>query len=171
MATVTFQGTPIRLAGDLPRPGQPLPPFRLTAGDLSEVDAASFRGRVVLMSIVPSLDTPVCATSARRFNEEVGRLPGLALLNISADLPFAQGRVCSTDGLAHVVPLSTFRSPSFGTTYGVRIEEGPLTGLLARAVLVAGRDGVITYAELVPEITQEPDYAAAMAAAEAVAAH
>ena len=166
MATVTFKGSPIRISGELPAPGQAAPPFRLTAADLSEKGVESFTGKVKVLSIVPSLDTSVCATSARKFNEAVARLHDVVLINVSADLPFAQKRFCDADGLAHVVTLSTFRNPAFGESYGIRIEEGPLAGLLARAVLVLDRANRVVYAELVPEIAKEPDYASALAAAE-----
>ncbi len=169
MTTVTFKGTPVRIAGDLPSVGQAAPPVRLTAADLSEKGFESFTGKVKVLSIVPSLDTSVCAVSARKFNEAVARLRDVVLLNVSADLPFAQKRFCDADGLAHVVTLSTFRNPAFGEAYGVRIEEGPLAGLLARAVLVLDRANRVVHAQLVPEIAQEPDYAATLAAAEKAA--
>lgn len=169
MATVTFKGTPVRLSGELPAAGQAAPPFRLTAADLSEKGLESFTGKVKVLSIVPSLDTSVCATSARKFNEAVARLRDVVLINVSADLPFAQKRFCDADGLTHVVTLSSFRNPAFGQVYGVRIEEGPLAGLLARAVLVLDHANRIVYAELVPEIAKEPDYPAALHAAEKAA--
>lgn len=166
MSTVSFKGAAVRLAGELPAVGHVAPPFRLTAADLSEKGLDAFTGRVKILSIVPSLDTSVCATSARRFNEAVARLQEAVLLNISADLPFAQKRFCDADGLSHIVTLSTFRSPKFGTDYGVRIEEGPLAGLLTRAVIVLDRSNGVVHVELVPEIAREPDYDTALAAAE-----
>jgi thiol peroxidase len=166
MTTVTFKGTPVRIAGELPAVGHAAPPFRLTAADLSEKGLESFTGKVKVMSIVQSLDTSVCATSARKFNEAIARLRDVVLINVSADLPFAQKRVCDADGLTNVVTLSTFRNPAFGEAYGVRIEAGPLAGLLARAVLVLDRANLVVHAQLVPEIAQEPDYAAPLAAAE-----
>ncbi|MBM4153470.1 MAG: thiol peroxidase [Lentisphaerae bacterium] len=169
MATVTFKGTPVRLSGELPAAGQAARPFHLTAADLSEKGLESFTGKVKVLSIVPSLDTSVCATSARKFNEAVGRLRDVVLINVSADLPFAQKRFCDADGLTHVVTLSCFRNPAFGQAYGVRIEEGPLTGLLARAVLVLDHANRIVHSELVPEIAKEPDYAKALHAAEKAA--
>ncbi len=169
MATVTLNGTPCRLAGELPAVGTVAPSFRLTAADLSDVGLEQFAGRVKLLNIVPSLDTSVCATSARRFHEALARLPEVVLLNISADLPFAQKRFCDAGGLSRIVTLSTFRSPAFGADYGVRIENGPLAGLMARAVLVLSRDNLVVHAQLVPEITREPDYDAALAAAETAA--
>ncbi len=167
MATVTFQGTPCRLAGELPAVGAAAPPFRLTASDLSDLTLDHFAGHVKLLNIVPSLDTSVCAASARRFHEALAKFPGVVLLNISADLPFAQKRFCDAGGLGRIVPLSTFRSPAFGEDYGVRIEEGPLAGLMARAVVVLSRHDRVQYVELVPELTQEPDYDAALAAVQA----
>ncbi|MCX7818299.1 MAG: thiol peroxidase [Kiritimatiellae bacterium] len=170
MATVTFKGSPYRLVGELPAVGSAAPPFRLTAADLSDVGLEHFGSHVKLLNIVPSLDTPVCATSARHFHEALGRLPGVLLLNISADLPFAQKRFCDAGRLDRIITLSTFRSPVFGTAYGVQIEEGPLAGLMARAVLVLSRENRVVHAELVPEITREPDYDAALRAAEKAAA-
>lgn len=169
MATVKFKGTPIRLSGDLPAVGQVAPPFLLAAADLSEKGLDAFTGKLKILSIVPSLDTSVCATSARRFNETVVRIPGAVVINISADLPFAQKRFCDADGLAHIVTLSTFRAPTFGSDYGVRIEEGLLAGLMARAVLVLDQDNRVVYSELVPEVAQEPDYDSALAAVARVA--
>lgn len=166
MVTVTLNGTPCRLAGELPAVGAVAPPFQLTAADLSDVGLDRFAGRVKLLNIVPSLDTSVCATSARRFHEALERWPDVVLLNISADLPFAQKRFCDAGGLNRIVTLSTFRSHAFGTDYGVRIEDGPLAGLMARAVLVLSRDNRVVHAQLVPEITREPDYDAALAAVE-----
>ncbi len=170
MATVTFKGSPVRLAGELPSVGSVAPPFCLAAADLADVEPSRFAGKVCILSIVPSLDTSVCAASARRFNEAAGRLRDTLVINISMDLPFAQKRFCDAEKLAHIVTLSAFRSPEFGRAYGVRIEEGPLAGLLARAVLVVGRDGRVVHSQLVPEIAQEPDYEAALAAARAAAA-
>ncbi len=165
MAQVTFKGGPVRLAGEFPSVGQAAPPFQLTAADLSEKGLDAFTGKVKVLSIVPSLDTSVCATSARKFNEAVARLGDVVLINVSADLPFAQKRFCDADNLARVVTLSTFRSPKFGENYGVRIAEGPLAGLLARAVVVLDRANRVVHAQLVPEIAQEPDYDTALAAA------
>lgn len=167
MATTAFKGNPVRTAGDLPATGRPAPAFNLTRADLSEATLATYAGKVKILNLVPSLDTPVCAASARRFNTEIAGLGGAVVLNVSADLPFAQKRFCESEGLRSVESLSTFRSPGFGTAYGARIEGGPLSGLLARAVLVLDRSDRVVYAQLVPEITQEPDYAAALAAAKA----
>lgn len=162
MSKVTFKGTPIQLAGSFPAIGQAAPGFKLAAGDLSDKQLEDFQGKTKILNIVPSLDTPVCAISARKFNEAVSARDNVVLLNISADLPFAQGRFCETNALRNIVPLSTFRSPSFGVDYGVQIAEGPLAGLLARAVVVLDAANSVTYTELVPEIAQEPNYDAAM---------
>lgn len=164
MSKVTFKGTPIDISGDLPAVGHKAPDFKLAGADLSDVSLADFGGKTKILNIVPSLDTPVCALSAIKFSEEVARRKNVALLNISADLPFAQKRFCESHKLDNVAALSTFRSPSFGQDYGVGILAGPLAGLMSRAVVVLdGNDGVI-YAEQVPEIAREPDYAAALEA-------
>lgn len=162
MSKVTFKGTPVEIAGELPAVGRKAPDFRLTAADLSEVGLADFRGKAKILNIVPSLDTPVCAVSARKFSEEVASRKNVALLNISADLPFAQKRFCESNRLANVVTLSTFRSAAFGKDYGVRIAAGPLAGLMSRAVVVLDGQDKVIYAQQVPEIAQEPDYAAAL---------
>lgn len=165
MATITFKGTPIQTAGTLPKPGTKAPAFALAAADLSDIGLAAFAGKKKILNIVPSLDTPVCALSAQAFNREVGALKDVVLLNISADLPFAQKRFCDSNDLTHIVNLSTFRSPAFGKDYGVVITTGPLAGLMSRAVLVLDKTDTVIYAEQVPEIAQEPNYAAALFAA------
>lgn len=164
MAMITFKGSPLRTVGTLPAAGSMAPDFKLVGADLKDVSLNDFKGARKILNIVPSLDTPVCAVSAGKFNAEVARMSGVVLLNISADLPFAQKRFCDSQSLKNVVTLSTFRSPEFGKTYGVQIAEGPLAGLMSRAVLVLDADNRIVWAEQVPEIAQEPDYAAAMAA-------
>ncbi|MGL1936960.1 MAG: thiol peroxidase [Fibrobacterales bacterium] len=146
--------------GELPVVGSVAPALTLVAGDLSEKSLGDFAGKKKLLNIVPSLDTAVCATSARKFNESAAS-DSVVVLVISADLPFAQGRFCSTEGIENVTALSTFRS-SFGKDYGVEIVEGPLTGLTARAVVVLDEDNKVIYSEQVPEITQEPNYDAAL---------
>ncbi len=163
MATITFKGNPVQTAGALPREGMVAPAFKLAAADLADVGLDAFQGKKVL-NIVPSLDTPVCALSAQRFNREAGALPDTVIVNISADLPFAQKRFCESHSLQNVVNLSTFRSPEFGKTYGVAIVSGPLAGLMSRAVLVLGKDNKVIYAEQVPEIAQEPNYEAVLLA-------
>jgi thiol peroxidase len=165
MATVTFKGSPVRTAGALPAVGRPAPDFELATGDLGRYTLANGRGQWLILNIFPSVDTSVCATSVRRFNQEAAALPNVRVLCVSMDLPFAQGRFCGAEGIRNVTPLSAFRSPAFGRAYGVLIEDSPLAGLLARAVVVVDPAGVVRHAELVPEIASEPDYAAALRAA------
>jgi thiol peroxidase len=162
MATITFKGAPIQTAGNLPKAGQQAPAFTLTGGDLSDVGLPQFAGKIKILNIVPSLDTPVCALSAQRFNKEVAALPDAVVLTISADLPFAQKRFCDSQGLKNVVNLSTLRAPAFGKDYGVVITTGPLAGLMSRAVLVLDKHDKVIYAEHVAEIAQEPNYEAAL---------
>lgn len=164
MATVTFKGNPVQTSGNLPARGSSAPDFKLARTDLADVSLQDFAGKKKILNIVPSLDTGVCATSAKKFNEAVSTLQGVALLNISADLPFAAGRFCESNSLKNVVALSTFRSPDFAKAYGVGIVSGPLAGLTARAVVVLDAGNKVLYTQLVPEIAQEPDYAAALAA-------
>jgi thiol peroxidase len=164
MATITLKGNAINTAGQLPAVGSVLPPFTLVKTDLSEASLADFAGKKLVLNIFPSLDTPVCASSVRRFNQEAASLGDTVVLCISADLPFAHGRFCVAEGLEQVVPLSVFRSPEFGQSYGLVIVDGPLKGLLSRAVIVADAAGKVVYAEQVPEIVQEPDYTKALAA-------
>jgi thiol peroxidase len=165
MATVTLKGNPIHTNGDLPAAGAPAPDFKLTGTDLKDVSLADFKGKKKILNIVPSLDTPTCATSTRKFNESGGKLPNTVVLVISADLPFAMKRFCTTEGLSNVVSLSMIRGKGFAKTYGVLIEDGPLAGLSARAVVVVDENDKVVYRELVPEIGQEPNYDAALAAA------
>jgi thiol peroxidase len=162
MAQVTLKGTPFPTSGNLPTTGLMAPSFALTKSDLSACGLEAFAGKTVVLNVFPSIDTPVCAASVRRFNEAASTLDNTVVLCISADLPFAHTRFCEGEGLKNVIPLSTFRSPSFGANYGLTITEGPLAGLMARAVLIIDASGKIAYTELVPEITQEPDYAAAL---------
>ena len=164
MATITLKGNPIHTSGELPAPGATAPDFKLTKADLADVGLKDFAGQKKILNVVPSLDTGVCATSAKKFNEAIAKLTGVVLLNVSADLPFAAGRFCESNGLKNVVALSTFRSPDFAKAYGVAIVDGPLAGLTARAVVVLDAQNKVRHAELVPEIAQEPDYAAALAA-------
>jgi thiol peroxidase len=164
MAQVTFKGTPIRTNGELPAVGAKAPDFKLTGTDLKDVSLADFKGKKKILNIVPSLDTSVCATSTRRFNEAAGKLPNTVVLVVSADLPFAAKRFCTTEGLQNVVPLSLMRGKEFAEDYGVLLEDGPLAGLTARAVVVLGENDKVVYRQLVPEIAQEPDYDKALAA-------
>ncbi len=164
MATVTFKGDPIRLSGELPAVGSKAPDFRLIAGDLTEINLADLRGRKHVLNIVPSLDTPTCAASARHFNQRVSAYPDTAILAISADLPFAQKRFCEVEGISHVRPLSMMRDKQFARDYGVLIESGALAGLTARAVVVLDAEGTVLYTQLVSELADEPDYEAVVAA-------
>ena len=164
MAQVTFQGNAIDTVGTLPAVGSAAPDFTLVKTDLSEVTLADFKGKNVVLNIFPSVDTPVCAASVRKFNETAGQKDNTVVLCVSADLPFAHGRFCETDGLKDVIPASVFRSPEFGQAYGVTMETAPLTGLLSRAVVIVNGDGNVVYAQQVPEITEEPDYESALAA-------
>ncbi len=165
MATITLKGNPIHTRGELPAVGAKAPGFRLTGADLSEVLLSDFDGKAKVLTMAPSLDTDVCAATARRFNQEAGALDETVVLQISADLPFAQQRFCTSEGLSNVIPLSTFRSPEFGEDYGVVITDGPLAGLISRAVVVLDRENRVVYTEQVPEIGQEPDYERALQAA------
>lgn len=164
MAQVTFKGNPVKTAGAVPATGAKAPAFTLAGKDLSDVKLADFAGKKVVLNIFPSIDTPVCAMSVRRFNAEAASLGDTVVLCISADLPFAHGRFCSVEGLEKVVPCSVFRSPEFGKDYGVVIAEGPLRGLLSRAVVIVDGAGQVVYTEHVAEITNEPDYEAALRA-------
>lgn len=163
MAQITLKGNAINTVGTLPANGSAAPAFTLTAGDLSEKTLADYAGKSLVLNIFPSLDIPVCATSVRKFNE-LAAGAGATVLCISADLPFAQGRFCSAEGIENVVNLSTFRNPTFGDDYGVRIVDGPMAGVMSRAIVVVDADGNVVHSEQVPEIVQEPDYDAAMAA-------
>lgn len=164
MATVTFQGNPVETSGSLPSVGAKAPDFSLVKGDLSEATMATFAGKKLVLNIFPSIDTGVCATSVRKFNEQAAKCENTVVLCISADLPFAQGRFCGAEGIENVTMLSTFRSPKFGKDFGVVITGGALEGLMSRAVVVIGTDGNVKYTEQVSEITNEPDYDAALAA-------
>jgi thiol peroxidase len=164
MAQITFKGNPITTQGDLPKVGSPAPDFTLTKTDLSDVALSDFKGKRVVLNIFPSVDTPVCATSVRRFNQEASKLENSVVLCVSRDLPFAHARFCGAEGLNEVVSASDFRTGSFGERYGVAIAEGPLKGLLSRAVVIVDEKGTVVYTQQVPEIAEEPDYAAALAA-------
>jgi thiol peroxidase len=164
MATITLKGNPINTNGALPAVGAAAPDFTLTTVDLGGVGLDAFAGKTVVLNIFPSIDTPVCAASVRRFNAELDKLGNVAVLCASADLPFAHKRFCGAEGLERVQSVSDLRDKGFGERYGVKIVDGPLAGLLARAVVVI-KGGKIAYTELVPEIAQEPNYDAAIAAA------
>ena len=162
MTKITFKGNPVNTGGSLPDVGSLAPDFSLVKTDLSELKLSDLKGKNVVLNIFPSLDTGVCATSVRRFNKEASSLNNTTVLCISADLPFAAGRFCGAEGLENVVTLSTFRDSSFADKYGVLMTDGPLHGLLARAVVVVNSEGKVVYTELVPEIAQEPDYESAI---------
>jgi thiol peroxidase len=165
MATVTLKGNPVEVAGTFPQPGQKAAGFILVAKDLKDVSLADYAGKRKVLNIVPSLDTAVCATSTRKFNEKAGGLTNTVVLVISADLPFAAGRFCAAEGLNNVTTLSTLRGGrDFKQAYGVDLASGPLAGVCARAVVVLDEADKVLHAELVPEITQEPNYEAALAA-------
>ena len=163
MAQVTLKGNPINVDGQLPQKGQQAPAFSLVGGDLSDVTLASLSGKRKVLNIFPSIDTPTCATSVRKFNVEASKLPNTVVLCISADLPFAQKRFCGAEGLDNVVNLSTMRGASFLQDYGVAIANGPLAGVAARAVVVLDENDKVLHSELVGEIADEPNYAAAIA--------
>ncbi|MBQ8674149.1 MAG: thiol peroxidase [Bacteroides sp.] len=164
MATTNFKGSPVRLIGELIKPGSIAPDFELVKTDLTSFRLRELAGKNVLLNIFPSLDTEVCAMSVRKFNQLAARLPNTVVLAISKDLPFAHTRFCTTEGIANLIPLSDYRISDFDSSYGLLMADGPLRGLLARAVVVIGCDGRVAYTELVPEITQEPDYEKAMSA-------
>jgi thioredoxin-dependent peroxiredoxin len=162
MSKTALQGNPVKISGNLPETGTTAPDFKLVKSDLSEVSLKDFEGKKIVLNIFPSIDTPVCATSVRTFNKQTGELENTVVLCVSRDLPFAQARFCGAEGLENVISLSDFRTGKFGEDYGVELADGPLAGLLARAVVVIDKTGKVIYAELVPEITQEPDYKSAL---------
>ena len=162
--TVTLRGNPIQVAGDLPRKGDIAKPLSLVGKDLADVTLDNFAGKRKILNIFPSVDTPTCATSVRRFNQSASTLPNTVVLCISADLPFAQARFCGAEGLDKVVNLSTLRGVSFLQDYGVAFSSGPLVGLAARAIVVLDEHDKVLHSELVAEVADEPNYAAALAA-------
>lgn len=164
MPTVTLAGNPINLAGQFPKLGAAAPGFTLVGTDLANVSLKDFAGKRKVLNIVPSLDTPVCQTSTRKFNESAGSIPNTVVLVIAADLPFAMKRFCETEGLKNVISLSTMRGREFMANYGVEIIDGPLAGVTARAVVVLDESDKVIHAELVPEIKDEPNYDAALKA-------
>lgn len=161
METVYFKGQPVHTYGDVPAVGTKAPDFTLTTKDLAEVSLSGFKGKKVVLNVFPSLDTPVCAASVRRFNKEASEKPNVAVVCVSEDLPFAIKRFCTMEGLDKVVGTSAFRSPEFARDYGLQLVDGPLKGLLTRAVIIIDEDGRIVYRDVVDEITNEPDYEAA----------
>jgi thiol peroxidase len=164
MATVTLHGDTINTSGELPAVGSEAPDFHLVDGKLNDVHLADYSGKQLILNIVPSLDTPTCAISTKKFNEKATGRDDFVVLVVSADLPFAQGRFCSAEGIENVATLSMMRTRAFAKDYGVLITDGPLAGITARAIVVIGADGKVLYTQLVPEIGDEPDYDAALAA-------
>lgn len=162
MAQTKLKGMIINTIGELPKTGEKAPDFVLTDSALKDVSLSEFRGRKVVLNIFPSIDTPTCAMSVRRFNAEAQKIENTAVLCISRDLPFAQKRFCGAEGLNNVITLSEMRDNNFSKKYGVRMVDGPLAGLLARAVLILDEAGMVKFVELVPEISQEPDYLSAL---------
>ena len=167
MTTTKFKGTPVHIDGEFIRVGVQAPDFELVRGDLSPLKLSDLKGKRVVLNIFPSLDTGVCATAVRKFNKLASSLPDTVVVAVSKDLPFAQSRFCTTEGIANVVPASDFRAAGFAGAYGVLMADGPLAGLLARAVVVIDKAGKVVYTQLVPEITEEPDYDAAVEAVKA----
>lgn len=164
METTAFKGTPVHTCGHLPHTGSQAPRFTLTRGDLTELRSEELKGRRIVLNIFPSLDTAVCATSVRKFNQLAASLDNTTVVAVSKDLPFAQSRFCTTEGIENLIAASAFRSPEFAREYGIEMVDGPLAGLLARAVVIIDETGRIVYTELVPEITHEPNYEAALKA-------
>ena len=164
MASITLKGNPVSTVGELPSIGETAPAFSAVKTDLSECSLSELAGKKVVLNIFPSIDTGVCAASTHRFNQEAGKLDDAVVLCVSVDLPFALGRFCGAEGLDNVIPVSVFRNPEFGVAYGATIADGPLAGLLSRAVVVIDEAGKVVYTEQVPEITEEPNYDAALAA-------
>ena len=163
MATTNFKGNPVKTNGELPKVGTKAPDFKLVKGDLSEVTLSDFAGKKLILNIFPSIDTGVCATSVRKFNQ-IASEKGITVLCVSKDLPFAASRFCGAEGLTNVVSLSTMRGRDFLKDYGVEIASGPLTGVAARAVVVLDAQDRVIHSELVPEIKNEPNYDAALKA-------
>jgi thioredoxin-dependent peroxiredoxin len=164
MAKITLKGNAVSTSGHLPEKGKNAPDFSLVKSDLGSMKLSELKGKKVILNIFPSLDTSVCAMSVRKFNQLAAGKKDTVVLAISKDLPFAHGRFCSTEGIVNVVPLSGFRDASFGEKYGLMIADGPLAGLYSRCIVVVDEKGVVKYTEQVPEITQEPNYEAALAA-------
>ena len=163
-STVTLGGNPFQVAGDFPQKGQTAPAFSLVGKDLADVSLSSFSGKRKILNIFPSIDTPTCATSVRRFNQTANDIANTVVLCISADLPFAQARFCGAEGLSNVTTLSTMRGREFLTNYGVALSNGPLSGVTARAVVVLDENDKVLHSELVSEIKNEPNYDAALKA-------
>jgi thiol peroxidase len=168
MAKTKLKGNPVNTVGELPAIGTVAPDFILTRNDLGDVTIKDFKGSKLVLNIFPSVDTPVCATSVRKFNEKAAKLPNTKVLCISRDLPFAQGRFCGAEGIKNVTTLAELRNCDFGKKYGVRIADGPLAGLFARSIIVVDAGGKVVYTQLAPEITEEADYDKAIAALDSI---
>lgn len=168
METIYFQGNPCHTYGSLPPVGEKAPCYTLVDTNLKEIRCTEFIGKKVILNVFPSLDTPVCSTSVRKFNKEAAGIEDTVVINVSMDLPFAAKRFCGAEGIDNAIVASAFRCPMFSQKYGLQIIDGPLAGLLARAVIVYDRDRKIVYEQLVEEIADEPDYKAAVAAAKAI---
>jgi thiol peroxidase len=164
MAKITLKGTSCNTSGNLPVKGSQAPDFKLVKSDLSNLSLSELKGKKLILNIFPSLDTSVCATSVRKFNQLAAGKTNTTVLAISKDLPFAHGRFCTAEGITNVTTLSGFRDTAFGKAYGIDIIDGPLAGVYGRSIVVVDEKGKVTYTQLVPEITQEPDYDAALAA-------
>lgn len=164
MAKITLRGNPVNTSGNLPAKGTKAPEFTLVKSDLSNLSLSELKGKKLVLSISPSLDTSICATSVRKFNQAAAGKKDTMVLAITKDLPFASSRFCTTEGITNVVPLSGFRDTAFGKSYGVDIIEGAFAGLYARCLIVIDEKGIVVHSQLVPEIAQEPDYDAALAA-------
>ncbi len=164
MASITLGGNAIKTSGNLPENDSKAPDFTMVSTDLSMVKLSDFLGKKVLLNIFPSIDTATCATSVRKFNEKASKLENVVVLCVSRDLPFAQKRFCAAEGLDNVITVSDFNKGSFGKDYGLEIMDGPLAGLHSRAVVVIDEKGTVVYSEQVPEIADEPNYDAALAA-------
>ena len=160
--SIIYKGNTLHTTGKMVKTGRKAPDFHLTQSDLQDVKLSDFKGKKVILNVFPSLDTPTCAVSVREFNEKASGLENTVVLCISMDLPFAQSRFCTTEGLTRVIPLSAFRSQDFTPNYGLQIADGPMKGLLARAVIVVDEKGIVRHIQLVKEISQEPDYEAAL---------
>lgn len=158
METISFKGSPCHTFGNIPAVGSKAPDFTLVSPELKELHFADYQGKRVVLNVFPSLDTSVCAASVRRFNKEASSLNNAVVLCVSMDLPFAAGRFCTAEGLDNVTPASAFRSPEFSKNYGLQLVDGPLAGLLARAVIIIDEKGNVAYSDLVEEITDEPKY-------------
>ncbi|MBF0292625.1 MAG: thiol peroxidase [Nitrospinae bacterium] len=162
MAKITLKGNPVNTSGNLPATGAKAPDFKLTKTDLADVTMKDFAGKKLVINIFPSVDTAVCAMSVRRFNADVTKIPNTVCLCVSLDLPFAHKRFCAAEGIENVVMATELRDRSFGADYGVRMTDGPLAGLFSRAVVVVDEKGIVIHTQQVPDITQEPDYDAAL---------